>query len=57
MYKKKNRVAKIENSDNAPVCLELIVYAFGELGKPNNSDLITKVKYILQEDRSLHDIA
>ena len=42
-------------SEGAPISLELIVYAFGELGKPNFSHLIEKVQKLLIEDRPLHD--
>ena len=57
MYKVKNGVSRIYPSQGAPVCLELIVYAFGELGKPNFSNLIEKVQKHLLEDRELHDLS
>ena len=44
IYRKKKGVpGKIYNSEGAPVSLELIVFAFGELGKPSFSNLIDKV--------------
>ena len=43
IYKRQRGISKISNSEGAPVCLELIVFSFGELGKPNFNILIGKV--------------
>ena len=45
----------IPNSDGAPVNIEFIIYVYGELGKPNQNQLIEKVQKYLIEDRSLHE--
>ena len=56
LFKKKKGLQKIDCSDGAPVSLELIVFAFGELGKPEFSNLIEKVQKLILEDQTLYDI-
>lgn len=43
LYKRKKGVNRIQNTEGAPVSLELIVFAFGELGKPSFNNLVGKV--------------
>ena len=57
MYKQRKGLSQIYTSEGAPVSLELIVYAFGELGKPDFSNLVSKVQKLLIEDRTLHDVS
>ena len=57
IYKQRKGLASIENSEDAPVSLELIIFAFGELGKPDFSDLIGKVQKFLIEDKELYETA
>ena len=56
MYKQRKGLQHIYNSDGAPICLEFIIFAFGELGKPNFSNLVEKVQKLIIEDRTLYDI-
>ena len=57
LYKQRKGLSSIENSEDAPVSLELIIFAFGELGKPDFSDLIGKVQKFLIEDKELYETA
>ena len=40
LYKQKENTSCISDSDGAPVNIEFIIYVFGELGKPNQNQLI-----------------
>ena len=57
MYMEEKKVDKVEWSFPAPICLPLVVYAFGELDKPSHAQLISKVqKYCINNTEALFSL-
>ena len=57
VYRRKKGVSYVNCSDGAPVNLDLVVFAFGELGQPSYTNLIGKVQTYLLEEKSLHEVS
>ena len=47
IYRQKKGLSKIQPSVGAPLSLELVVFAFGELGAPSFTSLVGKVQKVL----------